>query len=46
MAWLKAYPPLGITPEEAWDRKYMAVHPVKRKDEEIRRYFREKRLAG
>jgi hypothetical protein len=46
VAWLKAFTPLGITPEEVWDRKYLAVHPVKRKDADIRRFFREKRLAG
>lgn len=45
VAWLKALTPLGITPQEAWDRGYVAVHPVKKKDDAIREFFREKRLA-
>jgi hypothetical protein len=46
VAWLKAARPLGITREEAWNRKYLAVHPVKKVDEELRRFFREKRTAA
>lgn len=46
VAWLRAFRPLGITQEEAWDRKLLAVHPIKKQDAEMRRFFREKRSAA
>ena len=46
VAWVRAARPLGITPEQAWERNYLAVHPVKKGDGDIRQFFRDKRLIG